>query len=65
MIILVFQMKDVLDPQKSKKILAIEQNTVQKNTFYFDASAGQKINVVSIFKTTKNQTSSLTYLLHA
>jgi hypothetical protein len=50
-------MKDVLDPQKSKKILAIEQNTVQKNTFYFKASGGQKINVVFIFKTTKNQTS--------
>jgi hypothetical protein len=57
MIILVFQMKDVLDPGESKKIFSIEQNTAQKNTFYFEASGGQKINVVSIFKTTKNQTS--------
>ncbi len=50
-------MKDVLDPGESKKIFSIEQNTAQKNTFYFEASGGQKINVVSIFKTTKNQTS--------
>jgi hypothetical protein len=57
MIILVFQMKDVLDPGESKKMLAIQQNTVQKNTFYFEAYSGEKINVLFIFKTTKNPTS--------